>query len=406
MKLNFKPKLTYLALLFIVGNFLSGCVIDDQINPENRNLDQGLLEETKTWYQEDYQSGSNARLLNLIKENIPWEKAKTGEYNGHQYVEVPIGLTLKNILLKRSSELFETEGIYRLLIFKSPTGKFTPYIFKAESKSESFNEEWNSIELLSFENIPESFTGTYAFFKPVGTFVGEYLIKTGKIDKAISYKGPKSPDSKGARISTWNYSCTVTTYTTYVQAGDGDPEIVEQYEVWDCEFTYVPDQLAGPGDGGGGGGGGNEPEPCYEPHPQFHGFLVPCGSLDDDCPCCNVPPSERVLCEQQAPPCDDLPTHSIEIQNTADWTGKNSGRYSATARKFEDGSPKPHWGLDIAANPGTPVFSVHSGEVVKVESNIPPNKYVRDSFGNFVKIKSRKSSGEVFYLQYSHLNYV
>jgi len=191
MKPKFKSKLSYLSLLFILGNFLSGCVNDDQMKPENIILNQALLEETKTWYQEDYQSGSNARLLNLIKENIPWQKAKTGEYNGHQYVEVPIGLTIKNILLKRSPEMFETEGIYRLIIFKSSAGKFTPYIFKAESKSESFNEEWTSIDNLSFENIPESFTGTYSFFKPNGTFVGEYLIDSGKIGQAISYKGPK-----------------------------------------------------------------------------------------------------------------------------------------------------------------------------------------------------------------------
>jgi hypothetical protein len=157
--------------------------------------------------------------------------------------------------------------------------------------------------------------------------VGSWEIQNGERLRAQSFKRLQPGKGKGnenERTSTVEYHCTVTTYTTYVKAGDGEPQIVEQYEVWDCEFTFIPETVAPPSSNDPDTGG-TDPG-CYEPHPDFEGFMVPCGSLDQDCPCCKVPPSERVLCEHQAPPCDDLPTYSIEIQNTADWTGKNSGR--------------------------------------------------------------------------------
>jgi len=195
----------------------------------------------------------------------------------------------------------------------------------------------------------------------------------------------------------------VTTYTTYVQAGDGDPEIVEQYEVWDCEFNYVPDQLAGPGGGSSAGGGGNEPEPCYEPHPQFHGFVVPCGSLADDCPCCEFTGAQRAACEADKPPCKELPLETMEISETN--LSVKGGRFGLT-RTREDGTKKLHDGLDIKVPYGTYVYSPFEGEVSEViDSGLPVFKKSR-SYGNTVSIVSVDQNGNEFQLTYAHLGYV
>ena len=282
---KFKTKFKYSIFLFILGNLLNACVVDDQFEHESPPQNQELLIETQSWYKNQYQSSSSARLVNFIRENINWSEGRTGMYNGYQYVEVPINLTIKNILLKRSPEIFETEGIYHLIIFKSASNQFTPYIFKAEAKSDLFELDWHEMTYLNFENIPESFSGTYSFFKPNGFFVGEYIIESGRILRAVSYKAEDQSGKTNSHTSNarWDYKCTITTYTGYLEFTGGDVEIEYQFEVWDCEFTYVPDQIA-PSSPDSGGGGGNEEQPCYEPHPQFHGFLVPC---EDNDPCNN-----------------------------------------------------------------------------------------------------------------------
>lgn len=43
--------------------------------------------------------------------------------------------------------------------------------------------------------------------------------------------------------------------------------------------------------------------------------------------------------------------------------------------------------IDISAPINTPVFSVIPGVVTNIEDTNVPNKYIEDSFGNYVKIK-------------------
>lgn len=66
---------------------------------------------------------------------------------------------------------------------------------------------------------------------------------------------------------------------------------------------------------------------------------------------------------------------------------------------------KFHNGLDIAAEPGTYVYSPFSGKVSNIVSSFSPGEYKEASFGNYVTVESIDSNGDKFFLRYSHLNY-
>ncbi len=82
-------------------------------------------------------------------------------------------------------------------------------------------------------------------------------------------------------------------------------------------------------------------------------------------------------------------------------SGKNGGRYGMT----RSNGTQPHRGLDIAAEPGTYVYSPFSGKVSRIVPTFSPGQYAKDSYGNFVTVESSDANGNIFYLRYCHLNY-
>jgi murein DD-endopeptidase MepM/ murein hydrolase activator NlpD len=330
--------------------------------------------------------------------NPSWDKAKTTMHKGKEVIEVPIKMKVRNLFAQSNNTFDHKSGDYRLLLFKIEEGIFNPFIFKAEQEAEEFKNNWKDLKQLSLMNIPDTFNGQFSFFLLDGKFVGSWKIKNGERTRALSYYkalDPKS-DLTNSRISNYTYNCVVTTYTTYTQAGSGQPYITEQYEVWDCIFTPM---FAGTGPDDSGGGGSEGPG-CYEPHPDFEGLMVPCGSLDPECPCCHLPESQRADCEADEPPCEDLVLKTMEIASPGA-SGKNGGRYGMT----RSNGTKPHYGLDIAAEPGTYVYSPFSGKVSRIVSSFSPGQYAKDSYGNYVTVESTDANGNIFYLRYCHLNY-
>ncbi len=65
-------------------------------------------------------------------------------------------------------------------------------------------------------------------------------------------------------------------------------------------------------------------------------------------------------------------------------------------RVNNDGTPRPHQGVDIYAEPGTPVRSVENGKVVEKD-------YHEDGYGNWVKVEFEKN-GKKYYAFYAHLS--
>jgi murein DD-endopeptidase MepM/ murein hydrolase activator NlpD len=89
-------------------------------------------------------------------------------------------------------------------------------------------------------------------------------------------------------------------------------------------------------------------------------------------------------------------------------TGSGSyvnGTFMAVRGWYEDGTPRYHWGIDLEAKVGTPVYSMYSGVVIRTETD-HPNRYEEKSFGNIIVTENEvKGYGRKVYLQYSHLQY-
>ncbi|MDF2158774.1 M23 family metallopeptidase [Algoriphagus sp. CAU 1675] len=404
MKPKFLRKKFNILSLFCLTAIVGSCIIEESDFEKKFSTDLSLVQEATAWYGANYHENFNARINSLLDGDPLWNKARTNSHNGKSVIEIPINLRVKNIFANRDNNSQNKSGDYRLLLFKIGEGEFRPYIFKAEEQAKSFNPKWKELDQLNLTKIPSGFYGEYSFFKMDGRFIGSWKIQNGERTRAISFKrliAEGSKDHSNARITEWGeFTCTVTTYTTYVQAGDADPYVVEQYEVWDCEYTYIPESMAPPSPDEGTGG---QDPGCYEPHPDFEGNMVPCGSLDPDCPCCHLPEYQRAACEADEPPCEDLPLKNMEISATP--AGKNGGRFGLT-RRYPNGNPKPHDGLDLKIPYNSYVYSPFSGVVTRKDISHAPNDPKPQSYGNFVSIKSIDQNGNEFILRYAHLNYV
>ena len=109
-------------------------------------------------------------------------------------------------------------------------------------------------------------------------------------------------------------------------------------------------------------------------------------------------------------PCMDLerdvanPLRRMNVAATGSGSYVN-GTFMAVRGWYEDGTPRYHWGIDLEAKVGTPVYSMYSGVVIRTETD-HPNRYEEKSFGNCIVTENEvKGSDRKVYLQYSHLQY-
>ena len=107
-------------------------------------------------------------------------------------------------------------------------------------------------------------------------------------------------------------------------------------------------------------------------------------------------------------PCVDLergvanPLKRMSVAATGSGSHIN-GTYKALRGYYEDGSPRYHWGIDLYAKVGTPVYSMYSGFIVRTETG-HPDQYEEKSFGNVIVTENEvKGYDQKVYLQYSHL---
>ena len=109
-------------------------------------------------------------------------------------------------------------------------------------------------------------------------------------------------------------------------------------------------------------------------------------------------------------PCVDLergvanPLKKMSVAATASGSYVN-GTYKALRGYYEDETPRYHWGIDLYAKPGTPVYSMYSGVVIRTETG-HPDRHEEQSFGNVIVTENEvKGYDGKVYLQYSHLQY-
>jgi hypothetical protein len=109
-------------------------------------------------------------------------------------------------------------------------------------------------------------------------------------------------------------------------------------------------------------------------------------------------------------PCMDLdrgvanPLQRMSVAATGSGSYVN-GTYKALRGWYEDGTPRYHWGIDLYAKVGTPVYSMYSGAILRTETD-HPDRYEEKSYGNVIVTENQvKGSDRKVYLQYSHLRY-
>ena len=109
-------------------------------------------------------------------------------------------------------------------------------------------------------------------------------------------------------------------------------------------------------------------------------------------------------------PCVDLergvanPLKRMSVAATGSGNYVN-GTYKALRGYYEDGTPRYHWGIDLYAKVGTPVYSMYDGTVLRTETH-HPDEYEERSFGNVIVTENEVDGiGRKVYLQYSHLQY-
>jgi murein DD-endopeptidase MepM/ murein hydrolase activator NlpD len=83
----------------------------------------------------------------------------------------------------------------------------------------------------------------------------------------------------------------------------------------------------------------------------------------------------------------------------------NKSRFRMVNRINSDGSIRQHHGVDILASKGTSLKSALAGEVVSVRNSFKAGQYAKNSYGNFIIVKSEVEGAAVF-MKYAHLDKV
>ncbi|MBC5772628.1 M23 family metallopeptidase [Pontibacter sp. KCTC 32443] len=182
----------------------------------------------------------------------------------------------------------------------------------------------------------------------------------------------------------WSMTCGTTTYGASTTSIDGyceEPRTVANSTTcsWDQSWYYTGRYYEGddcvwveepplPGDGSGGCGTCTPPEYGETP--------MPC-------------------------PGDFVKDPKITPSNGWNIKGGRRGYTRSEGKKYHDG-------LDISVVPGTPLGSMYGGTVVDIVSSFPtgPAGYKKDSYGNYITIRTTLPSGEVIDIKYNHLDRV
>lgn len=83
---------------------------------------------------------------------------------------------------------------------------------------------------------------------------------------------------------------------------------------------------------------------------------------------------------------------------------KNGGRFGPTRIDPKTGNPKMHKGIDLSANPNTPIYAAYGGTVIRSISTYPSTYYAANSFGNLIEVQTILPDGTRINILYGHLN--
>ena len=100
-----------------------------------------------------------------------------------------------------------------------------------------------------------------------------------------------------------------------------------------------------------------------------------------------------------------VPLLKMNVAPSSAWTNWEGGTFGYT-RTYPDKTPKLHKGLDLAAEPGTEVYSMYDGEIISIYDKATGEKEdakANNGLGNEIRIRVTLPDGTVFDTSYAHL---
>ncbi len=204
-------------------------------------------------------------------------------------------------------------------------------------------------------------------------------------------------DQKKKSSGDWEFVCTG--YGSFLIRVWTPEHGWEWATTWGCVsgyWSYVPEEDT-PGEGGGDTGGNGPFPPCDDPTmpceddggPVDPEICKPYEWFNSEGECENIFPDQ---------PCLGDPIKNPDVTKSNGWN-KEGGTFGFT----RDQGTRFHDGIDISSPLNSNLFAANAGEVTAVVDSLSPGEFKRDSYGNYIEIKSIIDGNEV-YMRYAHLN--
>lgn len=307
------------------------------------------------------------------------------------------------------------------------------------------------------------YTGAIFFSKLDGTLLQVQTYRSGLILDA-KIMSPQEAEEKGLekhfiKVASPSPNTRAATNTEYIYGWDGEPAVCVGDRIpwtWtldDMDYEGDTDIIPDYGNGGGGGGGGgssgtsgsnqetkytvsvysNRPDDIIIAgsgsytygsrvtiYPIRKNYVTKCEfqrwtgtfagkSTDDFIHRLTGNVSSTAYYDTSGPCIDNAKGISNPVEGNIAIAATKSGSYANglfnadRGTNEKTGERKYHWGIDIAAEPGTSIYSIYSGTIVSMFTG-SRNRHEEGKFGNYVIIES-VINGKKTYFQYSHLQY-
>lgn len=356
MKNYLKTGTLLLGISLLLNNCQKEELISEPLN-EKSNPEYELISKTKDWYE---QNKHNLIILNYTK-TINWGEAIVSNGLNGLIVEVPLILN-DNIGTQFSLDK-SLISYHRLLFLKDKSGINQIYHVQITSNVKNFdnnNKKFNNYSLNS------TFNGYISI-----------LNSDNQITEINKFKNGKKPSNAKQGVASREGIICVYIGWWY---DDGHFEPIS--------LLYCTDGGGGSDSyyGGGGGSGGNTTPVICDP-----------GYIKD----------ANGNCVKK--PCSGNPVENPEITSSGG-SGKKGGTFGCTRSHpnricNEIQGQKLHDGMDISAAPNSKIYAMYSGTVIEIRNTFASGQQKKDSYGNYVKIKS-VIDGQTVTLKFNHLNTV
>lgn len=346
-------------------------------------LDEEIFDinDARSWYESIYSSELYLKSQDFstvpLKAMPNWNQAIRSFHPGSKTIEIPLTIQGEfGFATEESYSASTTSGDNRFMVSGTSviiekTAKTTIGFLMTVIPDKDYQLSTDFHALAStYKKWQKGFNGIILYHDLNGKFSNGWKLIDGKVVSSVKHFDKNEPDIHITKscfayfLVTWSNTCfNNTTKST---------NNCIYTEEWNYLYTLCDDV-------GVGSGGGD------------------IGSY--------IPPVQQ--------PCDGDPILDVSIAPTSLNGDPITGMFGCVRYSSDticDTNRKYHYGIDIACDPGTQVFSMKGGLVIDMVSSIEPNSAgdgtSRGDLGNFVTVRYTNSNGNNTDITYAHLNYV